>query len=297
MITYNQLATRAFNFVGKPNDDGTIMTNIRQDIMNGERLLKNSARRAWTRAEISTPIVGGQQDYQLPANCVRVTEVKVTVGAIAYPLTEMASEHAWNQQNIIPSVTIYLPTLYFIKGNNVLSLWPIPSSATVGVLSISYEPRRADYSLPDITGTATVSNGSTTVLDSATSFTNTMVYSYFTVTDGSDGNWYQIGSFDNSGSIELSNDYIGLTGGGRPYLIAACSDLPEEYHLGLAYYAAAQFYAVRKDDEHTDHYMGMFEVLSKKYKNTYSSKTTGVIQTGRKGRIVNLFGIPPFNLT
>lgn len=297
MISYNDLATRAYGFCGKPNDGGTTLSNIKDDIMTGERLLKNSARRAWTRQEITTAIVGGQQDYQLPANCVRVTEVKVTVGAIAYPLTEMASEHAWNQQNIIPSVTIYLPTIYFIKGNNVLSLWPIPSSATVGTLSISFEPRRADFSLPDVTGTCTVTNASTTVLDSATSFTQSMLYSYFTVTDGTDGNWYQIGAFDSTSSIELGNYYLGIGGSGRPYKIAAASDLPEEYHLGLAYYAAAQFYALRKDTAHTDHYMGMFEVLSKKYKNTYSSKTTGVIQTGRRGRIVNLFGIPPYGLT
>lgn len=297
MITYNQLAERAYEFIGKPNDDGTSLSNIKQDMMHGERLLKNSARKAWTRQEITTSIVGGQQDYQLPANCVRVTEVKVTVGAVAYPLVEMASEHAWNQQNIIPSVTIYLPTVFFIKGSNVLSLWPIPSTSTVGTLTVSYEPRRPDFSLADVTGTATVTNGSVAVTDSGTSFTQSMLYSYFTVTDGSDGNWYQIGAFNSTSSINLSNDYIGIGGSNRPYLIAACSDLPEEYHIALAYYAAAQFYALRKDDENADHWMGMFEVLSKKYRSTYSSKTTGVVQTGRRGRIVNLFGVPPYNLT
>lgn len=283
--------------IGNPNDNGVSQSNIAQDMKQGLFLLKNAARRYWTRKQISSTLVSGQQDYQLPADFVRTTEVTITANGIVYPLVEVPSEHMWNELNVIPAVTIYIPTKFFIKGNNVISIWPAPSTSNVGTITVSYEPRTPDYSLPDVTGTATVTNGSTTVVDSATNFTQQMIGQYFSVTDGTGGNWYQIGAFDSNSSIELSNFFQDISGSGRSYIIGACPDIPEDYQMALPYYAAYQFYLKRKDQGQAASFLGLFQNLLDQYMETYSVKSTGIVQTKQAAEVYSVFGIPPFNLS
>lgn len=283
--------------VGSPNDNGLTTTNIAQDINQGLRLFKNAARRYWTRKEITANLVNGQQDYQLPADFVRATEVKINAGGIIYPLTEVPSEHKWNELNIIPAVTIYIPTMFFVKGSDVISIWPAPSTNNVGTLGVSYEPRLPDFSLPDVTGTASVSNGSQIVTDSASSFTQSMVGMWFSVTDGTGGNRYQIASVQNSSNLTLANFYIDQTNAAATYLIGAAPDIPEDYHMGLVYYAAYQFYLKRKDEGNANQFLALFQNLLDQYKETYSSKTTGIVFTKQAGDVYNIFNIPPTGLT
>lgn len=294
MLTFQQLATRAYDIVGRPNDNGVTTNNIQQDINQGLKLFKNAARRAWTRKQIQATLVAGQQDYELPADLVRVTEVTITSGGIVYPLDEVPSEHVWNQQNIIPQVTIYIPTLFFIKGFNVISIWPAPVTSITGTLNVSYEPNLPDYSLADTTGTASVSNGSQTVTGSG--FTQSMVNMWFSVTDGTGGNWYQIQAVPNSTTLTLANYYQDQTNASASYIIGSCPDIPPDYHMGLVYFAAYQFFLKRKDNASATSYLGLFNDLLDRYRRTYSSKVTGVVQTGRRGRVASIFGMPPFNI-
>lgn len=296
MITFNQLAARALDIIGNPSDTNSA-TNIQQDINQALRLFKNAARRYWTRKQIQANLVVSQQDYQLPADFVRTTEVTITANGIVYPLVEVPSEHTWNELNVIPAVTIYIPTKFFVKGFNVISIWPAPSTTGVGTLNVSYEPRLPDYSLADVTGTATVTNGSTTILDSATSFAQSMINAWFSITDGSDGNWYQVGAYDSTSSIELANFYQGVSGSGRNYIIGACPDIPEDYHMALVYFAAYQFFLKRKDTGTASNYLAMFQNLLDQYEETYSSKTTGVVFTKQQNEVWNIFSIPPTGLS
>lgn len=281
--------------VGSPNDSIT-KTNIKQDLRQGLFLFKNAARRYWTRKSAQTSLVNGQQDYQMPADFVRATEVTITANGIVYPLVEVPSEHKWNELNVIPAVTIYIPTRFFVKGNNVISIWPAPSTDNVGTLNVSYEPRTPDFSLADVTGTASVTNGSAAVVDSATNFNSNMVNMYFSVTDGSDGNWYQIESVADTSHLTLGNDYIGNTEGSASYIIGACPDIPEDYQMGLAYFACNQFYLKRKEAALANNFLAQFQQLLDAYKEDYSSKTTGVVFTKQAGEVYSVFGIPPFNL-
>lgn len=297
MLTFQKLASRAYDIIGSPNDGGVSQANIAQDINQGLRLFKNAARRYWTRKEITSGLVNGQQDYQLPADFVRTTEVKITANGIVYPLTEVPSEHKWNELNIIPAVTIYIPTMFFVKGFNVISIWPAPSTSNVGTLSVSYEPRLPDYSLPDITGTCSVSNGSQIVTDSGASFTQSLVNAWFSVTDGTGGNWYQVASVQDTSHLTLANFYQDQTNTTATYIIGAAPDIPEDYHMGLIYYAAYQFYLKRKDTNNANQYLSLFQNLLDQYQETYSSKTTGVVFTKQAGDVYNIFNIPPTGLT
>lgn len=299
MLTYSQIQARAYDTMGSPQDNGVTLANITQDINQGLQLFKNAARKYWTRNQVTTSLVTGQQDYTLPANFVRTTEVTVTANGIVYPLKQVASEHKWNQLNIIPAVTIYIPTNFFIKGFNVISLWPAPSTNNIGTLSVSFEPRLRDWSsnLADVTGTANVTNSNVAVVDSATSFTNSMAGDAFTVTDGTGGNWYPIQSITDNKHLTLQNDYIDQTNGTASYLIGQVPDIPEDYHMALIYFPLYQFELKRGNQKAAENYLALFNNLLDQYTEVYSLKTTGIVQTKQRGAVYSVFGIPPSNIS
>lgn len=312
MITYTQLYTRAAKYAGiSLTTDTEDLANIKTDVNQGLRLFKNAARRYWTRAEKSTPIVNSQQYYQLPPDCVRVTEVRVVSGTLNLPVSAVDSEAMWNKLNVIPTVTINMPTYYFIRGFGEIGLWPVPSTNNTVSLIISYEPRLVDMTLDDVTSTsnsytisnpgqtvtATVSNGGTTVTLSQGIVSQNMIGQWFQVNDGSDGSWYQVATYVSSTQFTVGNDYQGISGGGHTFVIGQAPDIPEDYHLGMSYFAAYQYYLGRADDARAMMYKSLFEDLFTKYEEAYAAKTTGQVQNDIADVAYNLFWIPPNNIT
>ena len=307
MLTYTTLYTRAGDMSGiNLANNLQDLSNIQMDLNQGLRLFKNASRRYWTRAEKSASLVASQQYYLLPADLVRVTEVKVISNGLTFPLTQIDSEAIWNKQNIIPSMTINLPLYYFVKGNGEIGLWPVPSQTTTNALVVSYEPRLQDMSIDDVTNTtnsvgttvtATVLAGSTTVSFTANIISANMVGRWFTVNDGTDGNWYQIGTFDSASQFELVGDYQGISGGSHTFVIGQGPDIPEDYHLGLVYYAVYQYYLKRSDNESAMLYKSLFEDLLTQYKEVYAAKSTGQVQNDMGNIGYNILTIPPTNLS
>lgn len=298
MMTFGQLTTRAQDIVG--TTDSTVATYLKQDINQGLRLFKNAARRYWTRVEKVASLVASQQYYQLPEDAVRVTEVRVNTGtgSMDYPLIEIASEHRWNQLNVVPTATINVPQFYFVRGRDEVGLWPTPSTSVTDGLQVSYEPRLVDMAQADVTtGTVTVTNGSVTVTHSGTSFSQQMIGSWLQVTDGTDGNWYKIAGFTSTSVITLENYYQGIGGAGRTFIIGQAPDIPEDYQLGLVYFAAYNYFLRRKDMSTATLYQAMFNTLFIQYKETYSSKVTGVVQTQLPRDSFNLWNLPPQSIS
>lgn len=294
MITFTQAYTRAATMCGVDLSNTTDLTFIKQDINQGLRLFKNAARRYWTRQEKATDLVANQQYYQLSADMVRVTEVRVNSGGLKFPVIVVSSEHLWNKLNIIPAMTINLPTYAFVRGSRELGLWPMPASTVTGGLMISYEPRSVDMVVDDVTtGTTNVSNGSTTVTLSTPIVVPSMVGRYFQTTDGSDGNWYQIASYNNSSSFTLDNYYQGLSSSTANYVIGQAPDIPEDYHMALPYYAAFNFFLKRKDKATAEMYKQEFTNAREEFKQTYAHKTTGVVQNQITDYRYSLFSLPP----
>lgn len=274
------------------------MNNIKQDINQGLRLFKNAARRYWTRKEHSTALVSGQQYYQLAPDTVRTTEVRVNSNGLDFPVNQVDSEAMWNRINIIPAMTINLPMYYFIRGNNEIGLWPIPSQNVGAGLVVSYEPRLVDMVSDDVTGgTVTVTNGSTTITGTAGVFTSNLVGRWFSVNDGSDGNWYQVGTFTNSNTIDLTNYFVGQSESTTAYAIGPVPDIPEDYQLGLVYYAAYNFFLKRKDEGTAVNYKALFEDLLNQYREVYAAKTTGQIQQSIDDYRYSIFTLPPNPIT
>ena len=294
MITYTQLYSRAANIIGvSTTTDTQDLANAKQDINQALRLFKNASRRYWTRKEVTANLVAGQQYYTFPEDMVRITEVKANTGGYNWPLVNVDSEALWNRFNVIPSNTVIVPQFYFIRGRNEVGLYPIPSVSTTAGLIISYEPRMIDMTIDDVTTTTvTVSNGSALITSPSTNFNTNMAGMYFTVTDGSDGNWYPI-TAATATQLTLENVYQGTSGTAVPCQIGLVPDVPEEFHLGLVYYAAYQFYLKRNDMGSATLYKGLYEDLLMQYKQAYANKTTGVVQKPLTDNIFNIFWLPP----
>jgi hypothetical protein len=165
MITYNNLYVRSADIIGiNPNISSQALTNIQQDINQGLRMFKNASRRYWTRKEVTTNLVINQQFYTFPSDMVRITTVKATSGGITIPVTMIDSEELWNRINLVPAMTVGIPTQGFVRGRNELGLYPIPSVNYTNGLIVSYESRLKDMSIADVTPSVNVTQGSNTVV-------------------------------------------------------------------------------------------------------------------------------------
>lgn len=294
MITYSQLTSRTSDIIGVDTAvDAQTLTNIQQDLNQGLRMFMNSSRRYWTRKEVVADLVQGQQYYTFPEDMVRITTVRANTGGYNWPLVQVDSEELFNRFNVIPSNTVIVPQFFFVRGRNEIGLYPIPSQDQAGGLILSYEPRLPDMRLPDTTSTTvTVTNGSQYVTSPSVSFNTNMNGMWFSTTDGSDGNWYQVVAATAS-QLTLENVYQGTTENGASCIIATVPPIPEEYHLGLVYYAAYQYFLKRNENNNAIQYKGLYEDLLQKYKDTYASKTTGVVQKPLTDNIFNIFWLPP----
>lgn len=298
MITFQQLYNRAADICGiDPAQDTQDLTNIKQDINQGLKLIKNAARRYWTRKQASANLINNQQYYELPPDCVRVTQVYVNSNGLNYPVKPIDSEYLWNKINVIPAVTINVPTYYFIRGRDEIGLWPIPSANAVNSLNVSYEPQ-LELSQDDVTGgTVTVQGGSTTITCSTNSWTPDMVGRWFQIQNRYNEAWYQIANYNNTANLELANFYAGTGSMALDYVIGDCPDIPPDYHLGLVYYAAYNFYLKRKDNATSELYNGLFNDLLTQYRENYASKQTGLVQSQSDQYRYSIFMIPPPPIT
>jgi hypothetical protein len=224
---------------------------------------------------------------------VRITAVKANTGDYNWPVVPVDSEMLWNKFNVIPSNTVIVPQFYFVRGRNEIGLYPIPSTSVTAGLVVSYESRMVDMTLADTTGTTvTVTNGSQYITSPSTDFSTSMAGMTFATTDGSDGNWYLI-TAATATQLTLENYYQGISESTAPCIIASVPDIPEEYHMGLVYYAAWQFYLKRNEAQNAQMYNALFQQLLDSFISVYAAKTTGVVQKPLVDNIYNIFWLPP----
>lgn len=276
MITFTQMKQQAADLCGLYVDSPE-MTKITRDINTGVKLFQNAARRYWTRREKKTNTIAGQQFYQFPSDMLRISYVKARRGDKYYPLKQIRSEDEWNKMNVVPFFRANAPMYYFIKGADEIGIYPSPKDNVTDGLIVSYEPRMVDMAIEDVIGNADVTKNSVDVVaGAATTFSEKMLNDcWFTVTDGSDGNWYKIVACIDATHIKLDNNYQGISKTGADILIGQTPAFPEEYHEAPIYYACRNFYLMRKDLESSIMYKQMFDDMFNKYKEVYGNKTTG----------------------
>lgn len=299
MLTYTQLYKEAADNCGFSSTAASqSLTNAQRHINLALRKFKNASRRYYTRKEVTTNLVASQQYYTFPEDMVRITTVRVTSGGLTLPVTMIDSEELWNRINLVPSMTVGIPTQGFIRGRNELGLYPVPSTNYTNGLIVSYESRMKDMGIDDVTNvTVNVTQNSNIIVAASGNFTLNMLGSWITLTDDSDGNWYQITGFTDSTHVTIENYYQGPTESGAATLIGQVPDIPEEFQLNLVDYACYRYFLKRKGVGTAADYKSLFDEALKDYKKIYAAKTTGYVQDDLTPYTYNLFGLPPQNVT
>lgn len=293
LLTFTNITDELVAATG--NTSSAQLVFFKRDANRAIERFKSVMTRPWSRISKKTNIVASQQNYQLPRSVLRPSGVEYKYGDSYYPLQEVSNETTWGRLNAVPSVTIGIPRFYFMKGKDLICLYPTPGTAVTEGLRVYYEPKQPEMVAADVTtGTVTVTQGSATITHSGTSFTESMVGSYFHVTDGSDGYWYQVVQYNSSSSLTIENLYEGLSGSGRTFLIGQVPDIPEEFHDAIIDFCLGRYYKRRKDVSTAADYSADFEIALMKCKEAYSSPTSDVvIEDLLNNRGISIFDFPP----
>lgn len=223
--------------------------------------------------------IGGVQFYPMPPNYSKLKDITITVGQLQWTLTEIRTREEWDNLNVFPYYAS-IPSKFFIypggdKGAQI-GIWPIPST-TGNVITFNYKFRVPDLSISDYTtpGTVSVTNGSTAVTGSGTSWTITTNpqletrWIQFAPTSSSstsgDNLWYQIATVNSATSITLYQPYQGNSITATPaasYTIGQMPLIPEDFQ-DMPLWKALQYYFTSIVDNPTK---------AEEYKDIYDRK-------------------------
>lgn len=235
--------------------DATSLMRFKRDMNTGGAMFLAGLNREYNRHSRFTNLVAGQQYYEMPEDAFMLKEVIVSTGAWFPPMEQIPDEFAWRMMNMLNIQGV--PTHFFIRGRNEVGLYPTPSLSVTSGIELVFAPRGITMTENDLTSTTgasnatvttttvTVSNGSNTITNSGTAFTSRMKGQWFSVTDGSDDNWYQIQDYTSSSVLTLENNFQGISGSGVAFRIGQVMDLPEEYLEAPVDYAMYRFYLKR----------------------------------------------------
>lgn len=237
----------------------------------------------------TTTTVASQQFYTLPYNYSKIIDVTILVGSLLWTPKAISSREQWDMLNMSQAVTNNYPAYYYVY-NNQLGFYPKPTSDG-NTITYNYKIRTKDLSQADYTtGTVAVTNGSTTVTGSGTTFVRDMIGRWLQVTaPNGDNQWYKISAFSSTTSLTLESAYDGTTVSGASYTIGETGIIPEDYQDLSLIYAVRQYYASRvKDAEIFAMYKSMYDERFAMMKDQLDSKTDDyVINTGRNPNFIN----------
>ena len=218
---------------------------------------------------VTANTVSGQIYYHYPPGFSKIESITIPLGNMILPLKVVQSQEQWDQLHIVPIISNY-PEYVFPRRDD-FGIFPTPQTAVTMTLTGNYQPKNmvaTDYN----TGTASTTNGSSTVSISGATLTASMVgRSFYLTANGIDsGSWYRIAAVTPSTSITLENFFAESSVSGSTYVIGESPDIPEELHEFLPYRAAASYYAAkRRDMEHAQqllnfYYTGDFANVNRK---------------------------------
>lgn len=290
MLTFNQIYSEVQSQTLDTDTVGTLPM-IKRAINQGMRKFGAILNRDWRDAERTFSTVASQQYYQMPEDAIRIKSITITVGSIVYPVTEIVDEELWQQLNR-RSQTSAVPEYYFVKGSDQYGIWPTPSASGTNNGLLTFERAMRDMTQDDYTtGSIQVVNNSAAVIGTTTVFTAAMVgRTLFVDPTGAtgDGAGYKIASFTDTTHITLENNYAGISGSGKSYIIGEVPDIPEEFHESLIDYAGYRYYRRRKDLQTAKDLKAAFDEDILLCQENYSSKSSS--QYFRQPRSQNQFG-------
>lgn len=282
-------------FTTKRNLFGALTNNTSStNLVLGDQLIMDSERYLVTKyffnertQVIPGGTVAGTQDYPLPYNIKTIIDAYITVGTTRYQLTEVPNRSFWDSLNFT-TYTSDVPQYYFIY-NKRLHVFPTPASSS-NAITINYKIRLRELSQADyVTGTVTLTNASSTITGSGTTFIADMAgrWIYATPPTG-DGNWYEISSFTSTTVLSLINQYQGTTASSITTLIGEVGLLPEDYQ-DLPVYRACEIYFTTRvpDPVRAQEFKGLYDTGFAKLDAEFGSKSYSVAITAADSEVIN----------
>jgi hypothetical protein len=293
MLSWTDAQNKFQSISGSQNSND--LTQAQQDMNVGYKRFNAAIARYFTRKQAFADLIAGQRYYQIPVDAIRVDTVTVTVSAgYAYPLTQIRNERTWREWLIIDNYQSNFITHYFVYGNDQIGLYPKPSTNVSAGVRFVYQPQDIDLTKSDYkTGTVTVSNGGVALTGVGTSWTTgAHANMQLQVTDGSDGNWYDIAAVNSTTSITLKTPYVGPSVSGVAYRLGQMFIFPGEYDDVPVDYGLARFYESRNNPARAKYHNDRFDKAVNDAVVKYaSSSLSNVITDDDPG--LNLWHIPP----
>ena len=279
MLTFSQLKQDVISLINVDEDNIQEVRKAVSDINTGIKLFQNAVRRYWVRQERETNLIQDKALYRFPRDMVRVVDVRIKSGDNYQLIQPVHSIEDWHR--LTSSKSSGKPEAYIIKNGTEMELYPTPDEDVPNGMIVTFEPRMQDLGLADKEFSVSLTENSPRITASQDSFVRSMENNgWLQVTDGSDGNWYKVAKVVNAREIRLETPYQGLTATTQ-VKIGQCPQFPEEYHQAPVYYAAQQYFLMRKDLDSANMYKQLFDNMMQEYKTVYGiSKTSGFIQGG-----------------
>lgn len=274
----------------------------------------NGLVQAYINVSVATTTigVGGLQTYNLPPDYSKLETGTLTIGSLKWTPTEILTRQQWDQLNVFPYYAD-IPNNIFIW-NNQFNIWPIPST-TGNIITFNYKRRVPDLSIADYTtpGTVSVTNGSTVVTGSGTSWTPTTngvsesrwIQFAPTATSSTSGDnlWYQIYKVNSATSLTLMSPYQGTTVTSSPastptfpalstgYTIGQMPLLMEDFHDMLVWKPLIFYYTtIKPSPEQAEMFQKLYDEKLELLAEYAGSKTLNVnLSPKPMGKNPNLF--------
>lgn len=301
MISYQSAYVKMQRLSKSNNPDDLIQ--LKQDWNTGYHMFNAKLARYFARKQQFTDLVAAQSIYQVPIDCVRVIGITVTVtSTYKQPLIQVRDEREWRQITSYPQASNYI-THFYVLGNSEVQFWPTPSQSVDSGIRFYYQPQDHDLSLDDVTSvttsaTATVTNGSATVLASASVLNPDMASLSFQVNGVTDLTWYPIVSATTT-TLLLQTPFVGNTSPTVAWTIGQPSILPQEYDDAPMHYALGNYFMAQGNLQRSAFHLGtvdkpgMFYQMIDDCKESYASSSMSSVIAGDELSLNPWLFVPP----
>src|SRR3990167_588853 len=295
-LSFNDIYSKAQTISGDTTT--ATLAELKQDINVGYARFNAATSRYFTRKQKFASIVASQQYYQVPVDTIRVTEATIAVNSnYTITLEQVHSEHEWRRINSFTSYTSNWPSHFWVNGDMQIGIYPTPSTAITNGLRYVYQPQdvyltKADYT----TGTVAITAAATSVTGTSSVWTSaTHKGMFLQVTDGSDGNWYEVDTVSGNTTLTLVTPYAGPTVSTAAYKLGQMMMIPGEYSDIPLDYAMMRFFESRNNPErakyHQRNFMDAIKDASAKYASSSTSRVlTDEINVGNAWQITPTAG-------
>ena len=286
MIIWDDAQTQCQNLSSDSTSGSLTFFKFMMNI--GYKYVLAALNRPVTEKTYSITTVASQQYYYLPPEALFVKTVTFTSGSRTQTMVEEESQENWDRINEV-SQTSTFPSLFFIRpnfglSNNQIGFYPKPSTAITDAITVIAEITDRDLATAKYTtGTIAVTNASTTITGTGSTFTAAMVGRYFNITDADgDGMFYRIATYTSATVLVLDRAYNGSTDTSANYQIVEMFNLPEEIQILPCYFALAQYFASKGNKTETSLYWTLYNTGLELAQQRWATKTRSSVIRAQK---------------